>query len=75
MANEVNYHPVEVTGGEICRQTLTGLPPTFNFVNEWFAFVDTFSFNKLKIALDKAEELNKQPDGTDGHALAAGFKP
>ena len=33
-----------------------------------------YSLNELKHALVKVEELQKRLDGSDGHALAAGFK-
>lgn len=48
---------------------LTSLRPTLNLFCEVF-----FPPNELEIAHVKSEGIKKQWDGTDGHALAAGFK-
>lgn len=60
---------------ELNNRILTGLPPHMHFVREGFAVRMKFSVVELKHALIKGEELQKRPGSSDGHALAAGFKP
>lgn len=75
LANEVKCHKVEVANEEICYRILNGLAPTFNFVREGFVPRDKFASDEHKRTLVKAGGCKKQLDATDGHALAAGFKP
>lgn len=44
-----------------------------HFVRERFALRVYYSLVDLEHALVKVEELKKQPDALDGHALAGGF--
>lgn len=73
LANDVRYRKVGATNDEICHRIFTSLQPMLTFVRDSFALRDRFSLDKLEQAL-KAEELKRQPDETDGHALPAGFK-
>lgn len=74
LSTDVKYHKVKVTVKQICRRILRGLLFTLIFVRESFALEDGFSLNELERALVKAEELKRQPGGTDGHVLAAGLR-
>lgn len=67
LAIAVRYHGVVINDEEICRRILTSLPP--NMLLGWI-----IPLSELEHALVKVEELQKRPDGSDGHALAAGFK-
>jgi len=74
-ATAVRYHGIAVNGEEICRRILTDLPPHMHFIREGFVLRMNFPVVKLEHALVKVGELKKRPDGSDGNALAAGFKP
>lgn len=73
LASEVRYDSVEATE-EIYHRILTGLFPMLHFVREGFALRIGYTLLDLEQALINVE-LQKQPDGTDGHALTIGFKP
>lgn len=73
-ATAVRYHGAAVNE-ETCRRILIDLPPHMHFVREGFVLGMDFPVVKLEHALVKVGKLKKRPDGSDGHALAAGFKP
>lgn len=50
-----------------------GFLPIFNFVCESFALGDKLSLDELVRILVIAEELIKQPEGTNDHPLVAGL--
>ena len=75
LALNVKYHDIEVSGHEISRRVLNGLPPSYAPEKRNFALKTDFSLAELEGGLVRVEELNGTSDGTDGsHALAAGFK-
>ena len=75
LALDIKYHDVEVIDHEISRRLLNGLPPSYAPEKRNVALKTDFSLAELEGGLDRVEELNRSPDGTDGnHALAAGFK-
>ena len=75
LALNVKYHDIEVSGNDISRRVLNGLPPSYASEKRNFALKTDFSLAELVGDLVRVEELNRSSDGTDGsHALAAGFK-
>ena len=75
LALNVKYHDIKVTGQEISRLVLNGLPPSYAPEKRNFALKTDFSLAELVGGLVRVEELNRSSNGTDGsHALAAGFK-
>ena len=75
LALNIRYHDIEVTGQEISRRVMNGLPSSYAPEKMNFALKTNFSLAELMGGLVRVEELNRSSDGTDGsHALAADFK-
>lgn len=69
----VRYHGITIDDEKMSSDT--DWPPThMRFVRGGFALRMDYSVVELEHAFVKVVELQKRPDGSDGRALAAGFK-
>ena len=71
LAAAVRHHGVERTNEQLGNRILTGLPSHMHCVCEGFALKMIFSIAELEHVVIKAEELQRRPGASDGHALAA----